>query len=37
MIQFKTRQVSAAALNRTDEIDAEKGAPATENRVSQSL
>lgn len=37
MIQFKTRQVSAAALNRTNEIDAEKGAPATENRMSQLL
>lgn len=30
MIQFKTRHVSAAALNRTDEIDAEKGVQATE-------
>lgn len=37
MIQFKTRQVSAAVLNRTNEIDAEKGAPATEDRVSQLL
>lgn len=37
MIQFKTRQVSAAALKRTNEIDAEKGAPATENRMSQLL
>lgn len=30
MIQFKTKHVSAAVLNRTDEINLEKEVPLTE-------